>query len=395
MLLPEAQIANLDAGDLVAGSTRWDSDGDGVFFNETRVGFLWSPLGGAQAFRISEALYDNPSFYFPSAISDTGAVSGTAVYRLLFQSLPFLWTSAAGLQFLPLTCPGPPPTVTGGPSTDCSGSAVGVSADGAAVAGQVIDALGDAHAARWRLTRGKKPRAVLEVLPSSDPSWSDALAISADGRVVVGESGVSAARWIDGVPQTLEAVGEFSIAVLTSADGSTALGSAFVNGRGVLVQWDATGAAQVTEPPEGWTLESLRAANAAATAAVGALAFNGNWAPYVWTSSGGFEILPELGREADYDNSEAVGLSEDGSSVIGTLQASVISNGDPPSLAFLWTADGGVVTLNTLLEAAGFVDPDFFQALAISADGRKILATGNPPGTLNDTNSIVLTLEAP
>jgi len=30
LLLPEAQIANLDAGNLVAGSTRWDSDGDGT-----------------------------------------------------------------------------------------------------------------------------------------------------------------------------------------------------------------------------------------------------------------------------------------------------------------------------------------------------------------------------
>ena len=41
------------------------------------------------------------------------------------------------------------------------------------------------------------------------------------------------------------------------------------------------------------------------------------------------------------------------------------------------------------------MDPDFFQALAISRNGRKILATGNPPGTLNDTNSLIITVQAP
>src|SRR4029453_5180983 len=106
------------------------------------------------------------------------------------------------------------------------------------------------------------------------------LAISDDGRVVVGESGISAARWIDGVPEALETIGDFSTAALTSADGGIALGWAFLEGRIVLVRWDATGAAQVTVPPEGWTLESLRATNPTATAAVGALSSNGNWAPF-------------------------------------------------------------------------------------------------------------------
>jgi hypothetical protein len=127
---------------------------------------------------------------------------------------------------------------------------------------------------------------------------------------------------------------------------------------------------------------------------VGALSFNGNGAPYLWTLAGGFQILPELGREGDYDASEAIGLSEDGRAVVGTLQANVISNGDPRSLAFLWTADGGLFTLNGLLATTGFPDPDFFSALAISRDGRKILATGNPEGTENDTNSLILTLQA-
>ena len=435
-LLPEAQIANLDAGNLVAGSTRWDSDGDGIFFNETRVGFLWSPASGAQVFAIPENLYGNPTFYFPSAISDTGSVSGTALFRLQRQALPFLWTAGAGVQFLSLPCHGPPPTVTGGPSTACSGSTTGLSANGAAVAGQVIDGEGNAHAARWKLGGGRpgdvgraepdargaggsgvgslrpkerplarpsaqrdsprRSRFTLEQLDTAAP-WSDGLAISADGRVVVGEIApegldVTAARWIDGVAQALEPVGDASSAVQTSADGGVALGWGFVDGRLVLVRWDAQGDAQLLPPPEGWSLETIRASNRAATAAVGALSLDGNWAPYVWTHSGGFRILPELGREGDYDQSEAIGLSEDGHAVVGALQASVISNGDPPSLAFLWTADGGLFTLNDLLATVGFPDPDFFSALAISGDGRRILATGNPGEPAGDTNSLILTL---
>ena len=76
-------------------------------------------------------------------------------------------------------------------------------------------------------------------------------------------------------------------------------------------------------------------------------------------------------------------------------QASVISNGDPRSLAFRWPPGGGLFTLNGLLAAPGFVDPDFFSALAISRDGLKILATGNPDRTDNDTNSLILTLQGP
>lgn len=45
LLVPAATIANLDApARYVAGSSRWDHDGDGVVFNETHVTFLWSEV---------------------------------------------------------------------------------------------------------------------------------------------------------------------------------------------------------------------------------------------------------------------------------------------------------------------------------------------------------------
>ena len=104
-----------------------------------RADLLVRTIDKIQSQTIPQDLYENPTFYFPSAISDTAAVSGTALFRLQRQSLPFLWSGGGGVQFLPLPCGGPPPSVTGGPSTPCSGSTTGVSATGTFVAGQVLD----------------------------------------------------------------------------------------------------------------------------------------------------------------------------------------------------------------------------------------------------------------
>ncbi|HEV8337985.1 MAG TPA: hypothetical protein VGR67_16360 [Candidatus Polarisedimenticolia bacterium] len=50
-------------------------------------------------------------------------------------------------------------------------------------------------------------------------------------------------------------------------------------------------------------------------------------------------------------------MAKDGRPVVGSLQASVTPSGAPRSLTLLWTADGGLVTLNDLLATSGFVDP--------------------------------------
>lgn len=404
LLLPGVSIANLDAGDLVAGSTRWDNDGDGIVFNDTHVGFLWSPADGPHVFDIDDTLYWNPNFHFPSAISDNRTVVGTDYFRLELKAFPFLWTPTDGFHFLPLPCPGQPLDLPGAIGRAvCTGAASGVSADGSIAVGLIRKgsfAPVPSQAARWTATRtGPRLRLSLDLLDTPD-TWSDAWAVSADGSVIVGDSGPSdtelaAARWVGGVRQPLEAVGNASTARFTSADGSAAIGWATVGAQNVLVRWDGDGTAFVAAPPAGTTIESVRAINPAATAAVGALSQNGNWAPFVWTMSGGFTVIPELGREQDYDRSEALSVSADGNAVVGALQASVQSDAGPKPLGFLWTPSTGLLPIDDLLAAAGYANPGIYQASAISGDGRRILATGNPTRTDHDTNSVIIELSSP
>ncbi len=399
--MPGAGVANLTAGDLVSGSTRWDNDGDGIVYNDTRVGFLWSPGAPTQVFAEDANLYWRANFQFISAIADNGVTVGTDLLRETFVSLPIVWTPAAGLRFLPLPCPGQP-----GPDARCSwtGGTAGVSADGAVAVGTIRNGIGasvPAQAASWFIAQqGKKSvRLRLQMLETPD-LWSNAYSVSADGAVIVGDSGPTdvapaAVKWVNGVRTVLPAVGDASSAAFVSRDGGTVIGWASAGGRRVLVRWDATGSPLVATPPGATTVQVIRAINRDGTAAVGALSENGNEAPFVWTLQDGFVVIPELGREADYDMSEAAAVSDDGNSVVGSLNASVVSNGDPPPIGFLWTRADGFVKIDDLLTASGFPAAGYYSASAISADGLHILVTGDPVRTLRDTNSSLIVLQAP
>jgi uncharacterized membrane protein len=404
MYLPGTGVANLDAGDLVAGNTRWDHDGDGIVFNDTHVGFLWSPATGAQVFRINETLYFTANFHFPAAISSNGVVVGTFLFRDTLKGVPFLWTAADSFNFLPLPCPGPPPGNSGGISaSECNGAAAAVSANGNVAIGFFREGIVGAFpsmALRWDIKKsGQRLRLDDHPLPTPD-AWSHAWAVSADGSVIVGDSGpidtqLQAARWVNGTPHALQVVSTSSTARFTTSDGSVAVGLATIGSRNVLVSWDGAGAATVAEPPAGTSIETIAAINPAGTAAVGALSEGGNRAPYVWTLSGGFTVIPENGREQDYDLSEALDVSDDGTVVVGSLQASVVSNGDPAPRGFLWTPAGGLIFLDDLLTDFGLPNRSVYQVSAISGNGSRILATGSFARTNQDTTSLVIELSAP
>jgi uncharacterized membrane protein len=224
--------------------------------------------------------------------------------------------------------------------------------------------------------------------------------VSADGSVIVGDSGPSdtalqATRWVNGTRQTLQVVSTSSTARFTSSDGTVAVGLATVGSRNVLVRWNGNGAATVIDPSAGTSIETIAAINPAGTAAVGALSVSGNRAPYLWTLSGGFTVIPENGREQDYDLSEALDVSDDGTVVVGSLQATVVSNGDPAPRGFLWTAAGGLILVDDLLTDFGFANPSIYQVSAISGNGRRILAAGSFPRANQDTTSLVMELSAP
>ena len=392
---PQVTIADLDLG-LIAGSSRWDHDGDGVSWNDTYVGFLRDAAGVVHVFSVRERIYFNDNIQFLHDISPSQAVVGANLFRRLFRSLPFLWTPEHGYRFLPTPC-SPRPR----PRQPCSGTAAAVSANGRIVAGHVTSPPPAAvRAARWSVRRsGDPPRLALRLL-SSPRAGSRAWDVSADGRVIVGEtlSGElqpRAALWARGSPRRDLAVGEASTASFVAADGSAALGWSELEGRRVLVRWSRAGEATIATPPEGYDLASLRAVNPTATAAVGALSRDGNWAPFVWTSRRGFTVIEELGREEDYDRSEALDVSDGGRAVVGVLQSSFVNEGDPPSLAFVWTAASGLTTLNDLVAGAGVEDVDLYHAVAISGEARQLLATGDPARAPGDTSSLLITLARP
>lgn len=384
MLFPRTMVANLDAGNLVAGNTLWSINDDGVFYSETHVGFLWSPATGSMPFAISEDLYFNNNDHLPGDIADNGTVVGTDVFWLTFTFQPFRWTPQNGFEFLATPGPG------------WLAAAITISADGSVIAGNARQgpfSTDPASAVRWVNIHHA------QLLDDGGALWSNAWDNSDDGSVIVGDFGpsdtqLSATRWIDGVQQTLDAIPNqtFSTAQLTSADGQIAIGYATVGGVNVLVQWGPDGAATSATPPAGMTIEVINAISDDGNAAVGAVSSAGNWAPFVWTAAGGFTIIPEAGRPDDYDISQAYDVSNDGSRVVGTLQSSVVFEGDPPQLGFVWMPEQGLALINDLLASSGFVDPDYWTATAISGDGRRLLATGNVDGTAHDTLSLLIRL---
>ena len=378
-LQPQARIANLDAGDLVAGITWWRFEG--IFWVETYVGFLASPGQPTQVFEVPASLYFDDNIHLPSAISDGGVVVGTNLFFDSLASLPFRWSDAGGFEHLPLGAHG-------------AGAATCVSADGALVGGSVQPTIfTDARAARW--VDGS-----LQVLGPAG-ACSAVLAASRDGALLVGEHGptaasVQATRWLAGVELGLAAVpgAGSSSARLVSDDGSVAVGRARVGGVDLLVRWTVDGSASVFTPPDGLSVQELTAISPDGAAVVGALTdqvpFQADQVPFLWRAGHGFRLIGERGLAGEYDLSRATDVSDDGRLVVGQLTSSVISNGYPPSVAFLWSEESGTQDLEEQLIAAGQPPRGLYDALAISGDGRRILASGTERPSPQDTTEVIL-----
>jgi probable HAF family extracellular repeat protein len=152
-------------------------------------------------------------------------------------------------------------------------------------------------------------------------AWSYGNAISANGLVVVGESGTStgdrAFRWTGGVMTSLGTLpgGLYSYAYAVSADGSVVVGSA--------------------------TNDSNQSR------------------AYRWTSAGGME---NLGTLAGGDDSAAYGVSSNGSVVVGNSDSSTGQR------AFRWTG-GLMADLGTLPGGS------FSYAAGVSADGLVVVGS--------------------
>jgi hypothetical protein len=387
MYQPGVRIANLDAGNYVAGLTYWQV-GE-IIFLETRVGFLWTEAAGSIVFEVPPSVYFNRHIQVPAQIADNGTVVGTAIFTNDLSSLPFRWKAATGFEFLDVS------------ATGWSGVGLAVSADGSRVAGAVrgpgLAAL--PLAARWNDT-------VLEVFGQPGRS-SGVFALSSDGTISVGESSSdpanpTASRWIGTVEVGLDSVpGAVSTtARFVSADGQWTVGWATLRGgEDVLVRWAGDGSATVLTPPSGLALKSVAAINPTATAIVGALTdgvlFQENQTPFVWRLGSGFTAIGELGADEVYDRSYAIDVSDDGQSVVGKLALSVTTGGSPPSIGFLWTPSKGTQDLKLLLEQGGGPPLFLFEPSGISGDGKRILITGTEAPSVNDTAAVIFDLDRP
>jgi len=383
-LQPSPMIANLDAGDLVAGWTRWEIQ-PGLIYLESFVGFLWAPAGGMSVFEVSPALYFSDLLTAPVDIAPDHTVVGGITSTKTLQTRPFRWTPSAGFGFLDLPA-------------GWLGVAVDVSDDGLLIGGYVQPALfAPWQAARWN-------QGVVTVL---GPAGKHSVVAdgSDDGSVLVGEIGPTvetthATRWVDGVEVGLALVpgGTTSRALFVSRDGQTAIGRALVAGQERLVRWAPGGSVASFAPPGGLLIEEINAINSDGTAVVGALSDDhgygtGDWVPFLWRASDGFHLIDALGMPDAYDRSEATDVSDDGQRVVGNLSSWVFSPSSPPAVAFLWTEASGALDLELLQQSAGGAPLGISTSIAMSDDGNRILVGGVPGPHPEESGSSILAFQ--
>jgi len=255
-------------------------------------------------------------------VGESSSASGTQAFR---------WTSAGGmvgLGFLPGIA---------------FSAASGVSADGSVIVGgggNGPEAFTN-EAFRWTSSGGMAGLGFLPGIPTNGAqTYSNALALSADGSVVVGygssASGEQAFRWtlgggIVGLGYLSAGTFPFSLATALSRDGSVVVGVSNSSNTGSRDQ------------------------------------------AFRWTSGGG---MVGLGFFPAGKTSFASGTSADGSVVVGSGEAPFLGNS-----AFIWDATHGMRSLQQLLTDDGLnlTGWTLQDARAISADGNTIIGTGRDP----------------
>lgn len=305
---------------------------------ETRDAFRWTATNGALSLQ-SVPIMDSPETY-ATAVSDTGStIIGnltTNAGAVASNTTPFRWSSTEGMVALQY------------PTGDFlrSGLAGDVSASGQIIVGAMANENNDSEAYVWTSETGAVG---IGDLPGGEFD-SAAVGVSADGRVVIGNSssamGREAFRWtaltgMTTLGQLPSGLPGFATAI--SSDGSTIAGWGYLNFDGMVG----------TEP----------------------VAFR-------WTESNGMQPLGDLpgGEVASFANA----VSADGSIVLGTSWALPLDERHN-FRAFVWDNSHGMRDLqDVLIEhglAAELADWQLVEAWGISDDGRSIVGAGiNPDG---------------
>jgi probable HAF family extracellular repeat protein len=285
---------------------------------------------------------------------------------------PAFWTEATGV--VPLG------DLPGGAET---GSAFGVSVDGAAIVGSAGSASG-VEAFRWTADEGMVG---LGDLAGSEPFASHALAVSADGSVVVGMSSRSwpllrAFRWTEptGVVDLNGVAGGdgLSSAQAITPDGSIIVGARRTTTSEEAFRWsEATGLVPLGFVPGAFASRAL-AVSADGAVVVGIGSGPSGFEAFRWTAASGMVGLGSL-DPSDFASS-ASAVSADGRVVAGIGSGAADFNGE----AFVWFPGTGMLDLREYLVANGVASVAgwrLIDASGISLDGRTLVGIGrNPAG---------------
>jgi probable HAF family extracellular repeat protein len=265
-----------------------------------------------------------------------------------------------------------------------------VSGDGSVAVGGYFHSnpLGSFEAFRWTADGMFEGLGDLPGGPTAPQS--QALDVSADGSVIVGEAttsiGNEAFRWtrqtgMVGIGQ-LPAGATGSAAFGVSSDGAVIVGEANATGRPQAFRWTAeTGMVGLGFLP-GAIHSISRRVSGDGSVVVGVNSFPPP-EPFItrseafrWTQSEGMVSLGDLpgGRTA----SIAYDVSADGAVIVGT-GFTVDATGREVIRAFHWTAETGMLNLQDLLVSAGATNLDgwaLVDARGVSADGLTIVGVG-------------------
>jgi probable HAF family extracellular repeat protein len=300
------------------------------------------------------------------ASADGSVVAGHAVSSANDNHQAFRWTAGGGMVGLGLLS-----------GYTVSSITRGISGDGSVVVGEGVNSGGATQAFRWTTAGGMAGLGFL----SGYTNRSYAFGTNSDGSVVVGWSektgGAQAYRWTAAggmVGLGYLPGGTTSYGVGVSADGSVVVGTSYTTptGGSKAFRWTAAGGMVALDYPTGYTASAEAIAVSADGSAVVGIAFNnsGGSEAFRWTAATGTVGLGLLSGAGNSTAASAV--SGDGSVVLGWTSNSV---------AFRWTAAGGMQSIADYFAAAGVNTTGwtFGTANGVSSDGKTLVGAASDP----------------